>query len=173
MIFVFVAFAHHSLPQQVPRPETTRTTGTTSTTRTPASASESRAAWLGPAGFRLTLLVSLARFELDLFASGNGGLNEHLLFPDDLGAQSDLLWGRVPSDQNQQGVALFLGQFDRHGLGTTHDCLLGLAARCGFCGGRGGGMLGAAIAVPDSGTASSIAVVRSASRDGRTRGLYP
>jgi hypothetical protein len=40
---------------------------------------------------------------------------------DDLGAQSDLLRSRVPSDQNQQGVALFLGQFDRHGLGTTHD----------------------------------------------------
>ena len=62
------------------------------------------------------------RVQTDVTRAGDGQVAATLGgIQDDLGAQSDLLWCRVPSDQDQQGVALFRGQFDRHGLGTTHD----------------------------------------------------
>jgi hypothetical protein len=70
------------------------------------------------------------RLQTDLMRAGDVPVTATLGgIPENLGAQSDLLWGRVSSDQNLQGVAVFLGQFDQHGLGTTHDCLLGLASR--------------------------------------------
>jgi hypothetical protein len=66
------------------------------------------------------------RVQTDVVRSGDGPVPATLGgLPEDLGAQSDLLWSRVPLDQALQGITLFLGQFDRHGLGTTHDGLLG------------------------------------------------
>jgi hypothetical protein len=66
------------------------------------------------------------RVQTDVVRSGDGQVTATRGgIPEDLGAHSDLLGGRVPSDQDLQGVALFLGQFDRHGLGATHDGLLG------------------------------------------------
>jgi len=66
------------------------------------------------------------RVQTDVVRSGDGQVTATLGgIPDDLGAHSNLLWSRVPSDQALQGITLFLGQFDRHGLGATHDDLLG------------------------------------------------
>src|SRR5262249_56163553 len=64
-------------------------------------------------------------FETDLprardgqIASTFGGVE------DDLGSGHDLLGSQVPPDQSVEGVSLFVAQEDRHGFGTTHDCLL-------------------------------------------------
>ena len=65
------------------------------------------------------------RFQTNVTRSGDSQVTPTLSgIPDDLGAQDELLWGRVLSDQSLQGAALFVGQLDGHGLGTTHDCLL-------------------------------------------------
>jgi hypothetical protein len=70
------------------------------------------------------------RLQTDLPRSGDGQVTPTLGgIEDDLGSRSDLLWGRVPPEQSLQGVALFVGQDDGHGLRTTHDCFLATGSR--------------------------------------------
>src|SRR5262249_47063011 len=61
------------------------------------------------------------RLQTDMPRAGDGQVTATLGgIQNEVGAQSDLLWSRVPSDEALQGVALVLGQFDQHGLGSTH-----------------------------------------------------
>jgi hypothetical protein len=57
--------------------------------------------------------------NLGITASVGGG-------QEDLGAEGQLLRGRVPPDQDVKGVALLAGQFDGQGLWATHEQLRGL-----------------------------------------------
>jgi hypothetical protein len=44
---------------------------------------------------------------------------------DDPGSEDQLLRGRVSPDEGLEGLALLVGQFDRPGIGATHDRLRG------------------------------------------------